>query len=202
MLFPTLLCFALAPLVLAAEPKPTWYSECESLGFQAGQLPCGTCSLLAKALGSSSEVVQQCKSCCSPQLDVGTVSSRKKFDTVTVRVCRAQPGGGGVNEWLEKKESSWAEKGVVVEDACTMYGEPASIVLSNDGDVVVVEEEADTKQKKKKGGVPGKGSAKGAFFSSSSSAASSTPTNGVAVPISAWKLEHIDAFIAASLKKE
>ena len=195
----------LAPLVLAGgQEPPTWYSECESLGFKAGQLPCGTCGLLSKALGPSSEVVQQCRSCCSPQLDVGTVSSRKKFDTVTVRVCRAQPGGGGVNEWLEKKESSWAEKGVVVEDACTMYGEPASIILSNDGDVVVVEEEVDTKQKKKKGGVPGKGGAKGSFFSSSSSssAASSTPTNGVAVPIAAWKLEHIDAFIAASLKKD
>lgn len=186
----------LAPLlVLANDISPTWYSQCESLGFKAGNLPCGTCTLLSKALTPSHEVVRQCKSCCSPQLDVGTVSSRKKFDTVTVRVCRVQPGGGGVDEWLSKKESFWTEKGVVVDDACTMYGEPPAIILSNDGDVVV-EEEVDTKQKKKKGGLPGKlASGKGPSSSSSS-------TNGVAIPIAAWKLEHIDAFIAASLKKE
>jgi len=87
-----------------------------------------------------------------------------------------------VNEWLEKREAEWEKKGVVVDDHCSMFGELPSIVLKNDGD-----EEEDVPQEKK----TKKKSKSGALLETK---------KGLSVPITTWKVEHIDAFISAALK--
>ena len=196
-------------LATAAASSPIWYSQCESHGFRAGGVPCGTCKLLSRALGAGHASSEACASCCSPGLDLGGAGGsqhRRQFDSVSLRVCRMQVGSAGAQEWLEKREKAWAERGVVVEDACEALGQGPVLVLRNDSDEGLLAEGAGEEAEG--------GGRKRAGSSSSSSSSSSAkrrrgrgqeapaPIVGIPVPIAAWKVEHIDAFIEAALKKE
>jgi hypothetical protein len=192
------LFFSLA-LAAAGTSLPIWYSQCEGLGYSPGKVACGACKVIAKALGTAHESVAACQSCCSASLDiVSGTGTRKRFDTVALRVCRLQPGGSGVQEWLEKREQAWSEKGVVVEDFCA-FGEPPLVVLRNDRDEL---EEAAAAEKPQVKAVPGKKKPAAAAKKTAAAPAEGALVVGVSVPVTSWKVEHIDAFIEASLKPE
>ena len=103
-------------------------SACAGHGFDPSRLACGTCALVARALGAAHASASACTSCCSSALDI---RGGGRFDAAEVRVCRPR-AAGGLAEWLEKAEAQWAEKGVaVVDGACA---EAPSVVLSRDAD--------------------------------------------------------------------
>ena len=212
-----LLLLAAQPLAAHGEEPPAaapliWASQCAAHNFTAGALPCGTCKLLSRALGAAHASALACRSCCSASLDIGTGAApgaRKQFDTVSLRLCRMQAGGAGVSEWLEKREESWAARGVAVEDVCA-YGEPPAVVLRNDGD----EAEAGAEAGGAAAAAPAAaapGAAAGGSRKAAAAAAkrrgrampeAAAPPVGVVVPVGAWKVEHIDAFLEAALRKE
>lgn len=73
----------MAPAVLAARQFLP-YSECVSKGYLAGQLACNTCAELEVIVGRNDAVATDCRSCCSPAIDMALPT---RYDAAKLNVC-------------------------------------------------------------------------------------------------------------------
>lgn len=74
--------------------------ECAARGFAAGDLACGACAHVRKALGEESAAFADCAACCSTTLDW---RAPRRYDTAVLQLGRASASQfHGANEFLEK----------------------------------------------------------------------------------------------------
>lgn len=163
-------------------------SKCAELGFQAGRLPCSTCSDLSEALGAADALAAECASCCSTTLDF---NSARRYDGGALHVCVEHASTwGGINEWLEKSAKKWEERGVAVVDDCE--GEPF-LSLTDEG-----EAEAGTAPAKAKGRA-----ALASLFGGGAAArkarSPAASSGSASMPVGTWKVEQVDAFLRQKL---
>lgn len=154
-----------------------WPSLCQAQGFRPG-LDCATCGIVDAALGDAgASAAAACRSCCLPDV-------RRRFAAATLRVCGK--GSGGVGEFLEKNTADrFADRGLTVDDtACSMF-------LGGDaGATLVLQDRA---------GAPAARSQRKGRSSRAGAAAGDSGPEPVELAVTAWKVEHIAAFLDSVL---